>query len=85
MKTYRDAHLRSILKALSWRICATLTTVFIVFAFTRQLALSAGIGGVEVVTKLILYYFHERIWGFVGIGTRKHPLCALPVERSLGK
>jgi uncharacterized membrane protein len=83
VKTYRDAHLRSILKALSWRICATLTTVFIVFAFTHQLALSVGIGSVEVVTKLILYYFHERIWGFVGIGTRKHPLSVLPVERSL--
>jgi len=83
MKTYRDAHHRSILKALSWRICATLTTVLIVFAFTRQLALSAGIGAVEVVTKLILYYFHERIWGFVGIGTRKHPLSVLPIERPL--
>ena len=83
MKTYRDAHHRSILKALSWRICATLTTVLIVFTFTRKLALSAGIGAVEVVTKLILYYFHERIWGLVGIGTRKHPLSVLPIERPL--
>ncbi len=59
--------------------------MFIVFAFTRQLARSVGIGSVEVVTKLILYYFHERIWDFVGIGTRKHPLSALPVERPWDK
>ncbi|MHC4244551.1 MAG: DUF2061 domain-containing protein [Planctomycetota bacterium] len=69
---------------MNWRICATLTTVFIVFAFTRQLALSAGIGGVEVVTKLILYYFHERIWDFVGIGTKQHPFKCFTCRETLG-
>ena len=83
MKTYKDAHHRSILKALSWRVCATVTTILIVFAFTRKLALAAGVGAVEVVTKLILYYLHERVWGWVGIGRKKHPLSSLPVERPL--
>jgi len=83
MATLKDTHYRSILKALSWRFLATATTVLIVFAFTRKLVLSAGVGAVEVVTKLILYYFHERIWSFVGIGTKKHPLSSLPVERPL--
>ncbi len=83
MATYKEAHYRSILKALSWRALATITTMSIVFAFTRKVALSAGVGAVEVVVKLILYYLHERIWGFLGIGRKKHPLSSLPVNKPL--
>jgi uncharacterized membrane protein len=83
MPTITDAHHRSILKALSWRVLATFATMTIVFAFTRKIALSAGVGAVEVIVKLILYYMHERIWGFIGIGQKKHPLSSLPVERML--
>ena len=83
MATYKDAHHRSILKALSWRVIATFATMSIVFAFTRKAALSAGVGAVEVVVKLILYYLHERIWGFLGIGRKEHPLSSLPVNRPL--
>ena len=83
MATYKDAHHRSILKALSWRVVASVTTMSIVFIFTRELVLTLGVGVVEVVTKLILYYLHERIWGGVGIGRKNHPLSSLPVERPL--
>lgn len=83
MNTYKEAHHRSLLKALSWRFLATLATMSIVFAFTRKLALSAGVGFVEVIIKLILYYLHERIWSLVGIGRKEHPLSSLPVERAL--
>jgi len=58
----KEAHFRSIVKALSWRAFATIATILIVFIFTRKLVLSLGIGAVEVVVKLILYYIHERIW-----------------------
>ena len=83
MTTYKDAHHRSILKALSWRVIATFTTMSIVFAFTQKVVLSVGVGAVEVVIKLILYYFHERIWGILGIGRKEHPLSSLPVKRAL--
>ena len=83
MAHHRDAHHRSILKALSWRVLATLTTMLIVFGFTGKLALSAGVGAVEVVIKLILYYLHERTWGLVGVGRREHPLSSLAVEKPL--
>ncbi len=83
MIIYKDAHHRSILKALSWRVIATLATMSIVFAFTREVVLSVGVGAVEVVIKLILYYFHERIWGILGIGRKEHPLSSLPVKRAL--
>ncbi len=83
MTTYKESHYRTILKALSWRVIATFTTMSIVFAFTRRIVLSVGVGGVEVVTKLILYYLHERIWGLSGIGRKEHPLSSLRVKRAL--
>jgi uncharacterized membrane protein len=83
MTTYKEAHHRSVLKALSWRVLATMSTILIVYAFTRKIALSAGVGAVEVVVKLILYYFHERIWGTLRIGRKEHPLSSLPVEKAL--
>lgn len=83
MVTSKDAHYRSILKALSWRVLATTATILIVFAFTGKLVLSLGVGAVEVVTKLILYYLHERIWGSLGIGRKEHPLSSLPVNKPL--
>ncbi len=83
MATFKEAHHRSVLKALTWRAVATFTTMTIVFAFTRKVVLSIGVGAVEVVTKLILYYFHERIWGVLGIGRKEHPLSSLPVDHPL--
>jgi len=68
MKNTREARYRSVIKALSWRVFATIATILIVFAFTRKIVLSLGIGGVEVVVKLLLYYLHERIWIRVPFG-----------------
>ena len=59
---------RSIAKAISWRICATLTTIFLIFVFTRELTLALEIGVVEVMLKIIIYYFHERIWNRIEWG-----------------
>ena len=83
MESYKDAHFRSIIKALSWRALATLATMLIVFAFTRKVALSLGVGAVEIVAKLILYYFHERLWITIPFGKKKHPLSSLSINGSL--
>jgi adenylylsulfate kinase len=56
---------------MSWRVLATLTTVVLVFAFTGKLALAAGIGMIEVVAKLLIYYAHERIWDKISWGRTK--------------
>ena len=85
MRTYKDAHHRSILKALSWRVFATTSTMLIVFAFTGKLGLSVGVGVVEVVVKLFLYYLHERAWGVLGVGRKEHPLSSLPVNQALSE
>ena len=57
-----DQHKRSVVKSLTWRALASLTTMIIVYAFTEQIALSLGVGVVEVFSKMALYYAHERIW-----------------------
>lgn len=59
---YRESHLRSIVKAFSWRFVSTCTTFAIVYIVTGELSLATSIAGVEVVIKMILYYFHERVW-----------------------
>ena len=57
-----DTHKVSILKTISWRILGTIDTMLISYILTGNLKVAMGIGSVEVVTKMILYYFHERAW-----------------------
>ena len=53
---------RSLAKAISWRIIASTDTFLISWLITGYLALATTIAGVEAVTKFVLYYFHERAW-----------------------
>lgn len=58
----RHSRKRHIAKTITWRIVGTIDTVIIGFLFTNELDVSLSIGGVELFTKMLLYYFHERIW-----------------------
>ena len=53
---------RHILKTLSWRLVGTLDTVIISWFVTGSYAWGLTIGGIEIFSKMILYYFHERAW-----------------------
>ncbi len=64
----KDKASRSAWKTLSWRTIATLDTVIISYLITGSLAVAASIGSIEVVTKIFLYYFHERAWNKVSFG-----------------
>ncbi|MEO5760412.1 MAG: DUF2061 domain-containing protein [Mesorhizobium sp.] len=57
-----DTHSRSFAKALSWRVTGTIDTMIISLIITGSIKLAATIGLTEVVTKSLLYYFHERAW-----------------------
>jgi len=59
---------RSVAKAVSWRITGTIDTILVSWLITRQLTLALSIGVVEVFTKLLLYYFHERAWNKIKFG-----------------
>jgi uncharacterized membrane protein len=63
--------LRSLVKAISWRIVATMTTVFLVFLFSGNLVLSGSVGVTELATKTVVFYVHERIWNRFDFGRKK--------------
>ncbi len=60
--------LRSIVKALSWRVVGTVDTLLVSYFLTGKIALAASIASVDFLTKLVLYFFHERIWNKIKWG-----------------
>ena len=65
----KESHLRSILKGITWRIVATSAIIGIAYYTTGNIDLALEIGLIEFVLKLLLYYFHERVWQLVPRGT----------------
>ena len=53
---------RHLAKTITWRITGTIDTMLIGWLVTGSLEVGAMIGGIEVITKMILYYTHERLW-----------------------
>ena len=53
---------RHIAKTLSWRVIGTLDTIILSGVITGSWTTGLTIGGVEVFTKMVLYFFHERLW-----------------------
>lgn len=64
---------RSVVKTISWRALGTLDTIVISYLITGSFLMAASIGSIEVVTKMILYYFHERAWNKISFGKAKEP------------
>ena len=56
---------RSIVKTLTWRVTASITTFLIAWYLTGDLLIGVSIGSIEAIAKIFLYYFHERIWNNV--------------------
>lgn len=65
---YKESPLRSILKTISWRIIATITTITIAYIFTKEIDKALQIGAAEVFFKLAVYYLHERAWTNISWG-----------------
>ena len=59
---------RSLAKAITWRVTGTLDTVAVAFLITGNIAAAVSISAIDVVTKLILYYVHERLWARTSFG-----------------
>ena len=70
---FKESHLRSIVKALSWRLLATLTTIFIAGLITGDVEIALAIGGIEFFAKFFIYYAHERVWQLVPNGKSQRP------------
>lgn len=65
----REGAKRSGVKTATWRVAASLDTMILALVFTGNIGTAISIGGFEVLTKLVLYYFHERAWSRVTWGT----------------
>ena len=68
---YEDSAIRSVIKTVSWRILATVTTVLVIYALTDDGDLAMTVGYLEATIKMGLYYFHERIWNRLQVGMTK--------------
>ena len=64
-----DSNLKSLAKTISWRVVGTIDTMIVSYFITGETAMALSIGSVEVVSKMILYYLHERVWS--GVKVRK--------------
>lgn len=53
---------RHLAKTITWRLIGTVDTVLIGWVVTGDAWIGVQVGGLEMVTKMILYYFHERAW-----------------------
>ena len=62
---------RSLVKAISWRATGTVDTIVVSLLVTGQLKLAVSIGAIELVTKVCLYYLHERVWNNIPFGRVK--------------
>jgi len=63
-------HRRSFIKAVSWRTVGSIDTFLLSWLITGKVNLGAFIAGTEVITKIGLYYFHERAWARIKWGLR---------------
>ena len=68
----REAHSRSLLKAISWRVLGSIDTFVLSYLFTASIKAASAIASTEVLTKMLLYYLHERAWARIGWGMHKH-------------
>ncbi len=60
--TIKDTRTRSVVKGFSWRFVGTMDTTLISYLVTGNPLKALSIGGIEVFSKVFLYYFHERLW-----------------------
>ncbi len=66
-----ERHGRSFAKAVSWRALGSIDTFLLSWLFTSSAKAAGAIASTEVLTKIFLYYFHERIWSSIRWGAER--------------
>jgi uncharacterized membrane protein len=80
-----SSYKRHLAKTITWRIVGTLDTIILSWFITGNPLTGLKIGGAEVLTKMVLYYFHERVWFNIGIkDSRKRHLLKTVTWRAIG-
>jgi adenylylsulfate kinase len=68
---FKEGKRRSIAKTISWRVLATVTTMALVYIFTKELKMAATVGVLEVFLKMGFYFVHERAWSLSKFGIKE--------------
>lgn len=69
-KTPYESTKRSMIKALSYRVWATVVTAILVLLVTGSFKWALGIGVLDIFSKMALYFMHERFWQRISYGKR---------------
>jgi uncharacterized membrane protein len=75
-----DSHPRSIAKALSWRTLGSIDTFVLSWIITGNFVWAGSIASLEVFTKMVLYYLHERGWSHIKWGVQRASTSEESVE-----
>jgi uncharacterized membrane protein len=68
-----ESHTRSFVKAASWRALGSIDTFLLSWFFTGSPKAAGAIASTEIITKIALYYFHERVWSGIRWGAARAP------------
>ena len=68
---YKETHIRSVIKTITWRVLATVTTMSLVYIFIGDITIALSVGGIETILKLLIYFGHERAWDRIKWGKKE--------------
>lgn len=66
-----ETKVRSLLKAVSYRVVSSAITGSLIFGATRKAGLATSIAGIEFIVKVFNFFLHERVWGLIPFGRTK--------------
>ena len=69
----QDSPSRPFVKAASWRMLGSIDTSSLSWLFTGNAKAAGAIASIQVITKIALYYFHERVWSSMRWGAARGP------------
>jgi sulfate adenylyltransferase large subunit len=67
---WTETHARSLAKAVSWRATGSIDTFVVAFVITGNPKIAGSVAVTEIVTKILIYYLHERVWAWIPWGKR---------------
>jgi uncharacterized membrane protein len=67
---WTETHARSLAKAVSWRATGSVDTFLVAFLITGNPKMAGSVAVTEILTKILIYYFHERLWACIPWGKR---------------
>jgi uncharacterized membrane protein len=67
---WTETHARSFAKAVSWRATGSLDTFIVAFVITGNPKVAGSVAVTEILTKILIYYLHERVWAWVPWGKK---------------